>query len=166
MKVQEGILILEGQPTYIIDIINDDLVVGYDIDEKSLKRFHNEGDKDLSVLNKSNHMETLQKPKPKYTSKILKNIFKKSNILKKEYESAPTIVYEDPLFTSRVGMHTDSITGYLCTCFELKDIGNKPSGVFLSLDNIYMLDEKLDLSEWDGYNTQLYATVMGDARLW
>lgn len=150
--VKFGVLILEDKPQYMVDIVNDDMAVFYDISKKSLAEYNRRDNKELSVLSKDNRWEEHITPKKIYNSKLLNNILRKEPAEKKQIVQ----LYKKPLFSSDIDYHTDKLTGKYKLCFELKDTNGSPTGIYIGIDNIYILEETIDLNKWVKFDNLIY----------
>lgn len=151
-QVKYGVLILENEPKYMVDMVNDDMLIFYDISKKSLDYYYNQTEKDLTVLSKDNVIEQVTTHKRTYNSGLL-------NRLTKRIPDKSTHIsqrYKKPVFVSKVEYAHDITTGNFEPCFELKDKDQSHSGVFVSLRNITWLEETADLTKWNKLDNLIY----------
>lgn len=150
--VKFGVLILEDSPQFMVDIVNDDMAIFYDFSKKSLAEYNRRENKDLSILSKDNVWEEHTITKKIYNSNLLNNILRKEPAEKKQIVQ----LYKNPVFTSKIEYHTDKLTGKYKLCFELKDTDGSSTGVYIGIDNIYILEETIDLNKWTKFDNLIY----------
>lgn len=159
---QEGVLVYEGVPYYMVDIVNSDpkVAIFYAIDSRSLDNFNKQslkGNPDYALLHKDNKI-TMDKITinggnnniSSFLSKLGHKLSKKIPHTKKVIQQK----YSPPLFVSFIETHTETHTGKLKPCFELKNENDASDGlgIYLGVDNIVILKTVYDLDDFGKYD--------------
>lgn len=159
---QEGVLVYEGVPYYMVDIVNSDpkIAIFYDINKKSLKHFNQEslkGNPDYTLLHKDNNV-TLDRIKINKKSNLLTGaISKLGYIISQKLPHTKEQLrqkYKPPVFVSSVETCKETHTGELKQCFELKKENGTSDGlgIFLGIDHIIITKTVYSLDDFGKYD--------------
>lgn len=153
---QEGVLVFDHKPYYMVDIINANpkVAIFYDIEPKSLARFNDEtlkGNVNYNYLNKDNEIR-----KDTYTTKAISPFMSKLGSIIRPKETKQSRLhqrYKKPLFASTIEKHTETNTGKLTNCIELKDEQTGDStGIYVGVDKIVILKTVYTLDDFGKYD--------------
>lgn len=167
LDVQSGVVIVDEEPYYYIDLIQGDegkLVVAYELGTKGIKLYQQT--KDPNVLFKKRTLVEI-KERPYEGTDLAKHLNNKRKLkVKRKFNYLPAI------FTTPVINGTDTITGNWGLGFpEMHKkvlIGPKTgkyekmekTGIFIGLNNVKWLKDTYQFDRWKGYIGPLYSTYM------
>lgn len=167
LDVQSGVVIVDNEPYYYIDLIQGDdgkLVIAYELGTKGIELYKQT--KDPNVLFKK-RMLVETKEKPYEGTSLAQHLNNRRKLkVKRKFNYLPAI------FTTPVINGTDTVTGNWGLGFpEMHKkvlVGPKTgkyekmekTGIFIGLNNVKWLKDTYQFDRWKGYIGPLYSTYM------
>lgn len=169
IDVQSGVVIVDQEPYYYVDMVHGDygdLIIAYELSKKSIQNYRQTHDPHLLAKANKGEYLTRERINTNTQSSLAKHLANKLGSKNKTHQVR--FMYKAALFTSPVEYGTDTISGSYVKGFKEMNKtaiagpmnGKYPrmieTGIFIGLNNVKWLKDAYKFNQFNGYTMPIY----------